>query len=76
MSKEPMTYRQIKEYVDTHDLEPMDWEDVPWGVRRWLTHEMLPAIRRTRHYEWPENLDLICPHTNPLKTGRYVTDPA
>lgn len=48
---------------------------IPWGVDQWLTHEVLPAINKTGHYDFPSHLDLICPHTYPLKEGRYATDP-
>ena len=92
--KEPMTYRQIKEYSDGQgwdfsagafegDLmkrgyapsadgnEPFAF---PWGVDRWLDHEVTPAIRKTGRYEWPDDLDIRCEFTV-LQTGRYVTDP-
>lgn len=60
----PMTYREIREYVDSTwgtDL-PKGGElpdDIPWAVERWLTHEMLPTIRRTGGYRWPEYLDQL-----------------
>jgi hypothetical protein len=88
--KEPMTYRQIKEYVEGEGLDfgaggydaklaqaemlPDDPDSVPWGVWRWLTHEVLPTIRRNGGYEWPEILDIRCEFTV-LQTGRYITEP-
>ena len=90
-AQEPMTYRQIKEYVEGQgydfSADGLDaifarvnvWSDypdsMPWGVRRWLDHEVLPAIRRIGGYEWPANLDARCEFTV-LQTGRYVTEPA
>ena len=87
---ETMTYRQIKEYAEGEewnfgpggyaaklaqaDTLPDDPESMPWGVWRWLTHEVLPTIRRNGSYEFPANLDARCEFTV-LQTGRYITDP-
>jgi hypothetical protein len=63
--EQPMTYRQIREFVyecaPFHDLaveelSPGDAE-LPWAVERWLTHEMLPTIRKTGRYQFPADLD-------------------
>jgi hypothetical protein len=55
----------------SYDDGPPPW---PWGVDRWLDHEVLPTIRRQGNYEWPDNLDITCEFTV-LQTGRYVTEP-
>jgi hypothetical protein len=76
--KEAMTYRQIRGYAERENwyidspsqqraldsgLLPDEPESMPWAVERWLTHELLPTIRKTGAYEWPENLDAVCPAT-------------
>jgi hypothetical protein len=77
----PMTYREIKDYAERAAgeqnlaLEEIDPGETPWGVMRWLTHEVLPTINRTGRYAYPEDLDQVCQHTYPLKTGRYITEP-
>lgn len=88
--QEPMTYRQIKAYTQgegwdfnagaydanlaQEGMTPDDPDSMPWGVWRWLTHEVLPVIRQQGSYEWPANLDATCEFTV-LQTGRYVTEP-
>jgi hypothetical protein len=80
----PMTYREIKGYIEKHhitvDGNQIGWDDdtpdeMPRQVFRWLNHEVVPAILKTGRYEFPSDLDLICPHTYELKTGRYATEP-
>ena len=75
--QKPMTYREIRDYLEEHYITLADDELGPicYGVFRWLTHEVMPDIAKTDHYEFPSDLDLICPHTNELKTGRYATEP-
>lgn len=76
--QKPMTYRQIKGYIERQGWPAVHTsgdDPMPWGVDQWLNHEVIPAISKTGRYEFPSDLDLICPHTNPLKTGRYATEP-
>jgi hypothetical protein len=67
-----MTYRQIVDYLSDIEAEfpggsyldaLMDNEALPWGVDRWLRHEVLPAARKAGRYDLPADLDKICPCT-------------
>jgi hypothetical protein len=47
--------------------------NTPYASRT-ATLEVLPTINRTGPYAYPEDLDQVCQHTYPLKTGRYITE--
>lgn len=54
----PMTYREIKEYVERHDVDlEENFGGLPRAVQRWIMYEMLPEIRWTGEYAWPCDLD-------------------
>lgn len=68
-----MTYGQLRAWLDENEATPAEdwrWEDIPWGVRRWLTHEVLPAIRRMGGYKFPDDLDAVCPWTEEPETAQ------
>jgi hypothetical protein len=78
---QPMTYREIREYLKVNDWGfPRDdggyvieLPGLPSVIARWVTHEVLPEIRRTGGYKVPDHMDQV-PSSWPPK-GRYAPDP-
>ena len=77
--RQPMTYREIREYLKVNDWGfPKDdggyeiklpGTHLPTVIIRWVTHEVLPQIRRTGEYKLPDKLDQV-PQSWPSRRWR------